>query len=411
MRTMSRERALFGLRHTARRTGAGSILAALAAALLVSLPVAAAKTPGNTYCFYGTCHRVKSIAETEAMVGIPHTIAASFYDSCKVDSHNPCGLTSSGEPFDPDQPDNAASPIYPDGTKILVWSPETKRAAVLRVNNAGPYWGERKLDVSRATAEQLGFHDRGVADLTVKVIDAPNDVEATYSEGRRYEPVQGYLGQFDSAEAAEMALNALMGLEAIASSVIAPMTGGAVVAARAEAGHKTQHVKLATAAPVPRATQTEPRAVDRKAPPGILDLPAELTRLLDSVGEVFEPAEARRSLAAHGKVRAKSPAPVVAGQRAATPRVAARSAQDKEVRVASVTKRQPQQRAKTTVARTEAAKPAKVAMRPASAATHKTSTIAGPPNDNPAFSSRHDAPAGTARKGKVAAKGTGQRKA
>lgn len=84
-----------------------------------STPVAA-KTPGETYCYYGTCHRVKSIAETEALVGFAETLPASFYDSCKKDKLNPCGLTSSGEAFNPDAPDNAASPIYPDGTTLLV---------------------------------------------------------------------------------------------------------------------------------------------------------------------------------------------------------------------------------------------------------------------------------------------------
>ncbi len=118
-------------------------------------------------------------------------LSSSFYDSCKNDRLNPCGLTSSGEAFNPDAPDNAASPIYPDGTMLLVWSPESREAAVVRVNNAGPYWGDRKLDVSRATAERLGFKDRGVADLQVRVIDAPAAEEATYVKNRTYDRLPG----------------------------------------------------------------------------------------------------------------------------------------------------------------------------------------------------------------------------
>ncbi len=72
-----------------------------------------AKAPGRTYCFYKTCHRVKSIAETQALVGRDLTVMASHYDSCKKDRFNPCGLTSSGEPFFPERADNAASPILP----------------------------------------------------------------------------------------------------------------------------------------------------------------------------------------------------------------------------------------------------------------------------------------------------------
>lgn len=175
-----------------------------------------AKTPGSTYCFYGKCHRVKSLSETEALVGQEMTIATSFYDSCKSDRYNPCGLTSSGEVFRPDRADNAASPIYPDGTKLLVWSPDSGAAAIIRVNNAGPYWGNRKLDVSKATADKLGFSGSGVANLVVRVLDAPTSEEATYRKNRTYEPVPGYIGTYASADGASQGAAELMALEALA---------------------------------------------------------------------------------------------------------------------------------------------------------------------------------------------------
>lgn len=215
---------------------------------------AEAKTPGETYCYYGTCHRVKSIAETEALVGTAEMMSSSFYDSCKKDSLNPCGLTSSGEAFNPDAPDNAASPIYPDGTTLLVWSPESREAAVLRVNNAGPYWGDRKLDVSRATAERLGFKDRGVADLQVRVIDAPATDEATYVKNRSYNRLPGYIGKYDSLNAAQAGMAAAMALEAMAPSVLAPVAGGVVAAARTGVTPPpAEAVAVAAAAPVAQA--------------------------------------------------------------------------------------------------------------------------------------------------------------
>jgi rare lipoprotein A len=164
---------------------------------------AEAKTPGKTYCFYGKCHRVKTIAETEALVGTETTLMASHYDSCKRDRYNPCGLTSSGEAFDSEAPNNAASPIYPDGTTLLVWSPETKVSLVMRVNNAGPYWGNRSLDVSRGAAEALGFAGQGVAKLMIRVIDAPSAEEATYKRNRSYDPVPGHIGTFPSLDEAQ----------------------------------------------------------------------------------------------------------------------------------------------------------------------------------------------------------------
>ena len=67
---------------------------------------------------------------------------------------NPCGLTSSGAAFRPGLADNAASPLLPDGTVILAYNPKTGDASVLRITNAGPYSGDRKLDVSRAAGSR-----------------------------------------------------------------------------------------------------------------------------------------------------------------------------------------------------------------------------------------------------------------
>jgi rare lipoprotein A (peptidoglycan hydrolase) len=181
---------------------------ALIAALAVSAsPVfmadqAEAKTPGKTYCYKGTCHQVKTLAETAALIGRDENLTASFYDDCKVDRFNPCGLTSSGEKFRPNDADNAASPIYPDGTVVLLWNEKNGQAAVVRINNAGPYWGKRKIDVSRATAEKLGFKKRGVAKLAVRVISAPDKAEARYKKNRRYDAVPGELGRFASLDSA-----------------------------------------------------------------------------------------------------------------------------------------------------------------------------------------------------------------
>lgn len=175
---------------------------ALAALMLMPALRADAKTPGKTYCFLGVCHRVQTLDETARQVGKTVVKHTSFYDDCSKDRFNPCGLTSSGEAFRPGRPDNAASPIYPNGTKLLVFNPQTRQSAVIRVNNAGPYWGNRTLDVSRGVAEKLGFAKRGVARLEVKVIRAPTRAEATYSRNRVYAPVPGPTGTFGSIDQA-----------------------------------------------------------------------------------------------------------------------------------------------------------------------------------------------------------------
>ena len=134
-----------------------------------SLP-ALAKKPGATYCINSVCHRVKTVDEVKAEIGLEVTQAASFYDHCEVDPHNPCTPLSSGEKFHADRPDNAASPIYPNGTVLALVNPKTSATAVVRINNSGPYFKGRLLDVSRATAVQLGFLDAGIALLKVKVV-------------------------------------------------------------------------------------------------------------------------------------------------------------------------------------------------------------------------------------------------
>lgn len=212
------------------RITAWALLAVLATTGL--LWPAFAKTPGETYCFYGKCHRVKTLSEMQELVGTQSIMAASHYESCLRDRYNPCGLTSSGEPFAPDRPDNAASPIYPDGTIVLVWSPVTGEAAVLRINNAGPYWDDRTLDVSIATAKLLGFHNQGVASLAVRVLSAPTEEEAAYKRKRTYDRVLGHIGKFESPKAAMAMVATLTAAEALASSVFAPAAGHAVITAR-----------------------------------------------------------------------------------------------------------------------------------------------------------------------------------
>jgi rare lipoprotein A len=199
------------------RLFAGVLAGALFGPLSVDVE---AKTPGQTYCFNGTCHRVKTIAETERMVGRTERVLTSFYDRCGKDRYNPCGLTSSGEVFRADRPDNAASPIYPNGTRLLVWHPGNRRTLVVRVNNAGPYWGNRKLDLSRAAAQRLGVS--GVTSLQVKVLAAPTRAEATYQKHRTYAAVPGYVGVFQSIESAfsefGRAVGSLFSTPAVAST-------------------------------------------------------------------------------------------------------------------------------------------------------------------------------------------------
>jgi len=181
-------------------------------ASLSTVPTAEAKSPGTRYCFHGYCHRVGTLAQTDTLVGWRGYVLASYYDSCHLDRLNPCGLTSSGAVFRADRPDNAASPLLPDGTVILAYNPKTGDASVLRITNAGPYSGQRNLDVSRAAAEKLGFRKQGVAALVISVLQSPTKAEASYVRKRVYPMVPGYLGRFATVDIALEAAQARFGL-------------------------------------------------------------------------------------------------------------------------------------------------------------------------------------------------------
>jgi rare lipoprotein A len=68
----------------------------------------------------------------------------------------------------------------------------------VRINNAGPYWGNRLIDLSRGLADRLGVG--GVSRVTVEVLAAPTAAEARYKRGRRYPPVAGFIGRVASVE-------------------------------------------------------------------------------------------------------------------------------------------------------------------------------------------------------------------
>ena len=266
-----------------------SALAAMALTVNFATPTEA-KTPGSTYCYYGVCHRVKTIDETKALVGVEETITASHYDDCKHDRYNPCGLTSSGERFYADRPDNTASPIYPDGTMLLVWSPDTGRALVVRVNNAGPYWGDRTLDLSRAAADRLGYEGAGIGKLQVRVIKAPEPEEAVYVENRTYLPVPGDIGRYSSLDAAEQGMAVAMALQASAASPMAPVT-----AANTFTSHDTEQLVAEAPQALGRATMAL-AAADTMMTTGSLGLLTQSVRPLHPAVQTVASLDLRRDM-------------------------------------------------------------------------------------------------------------------
>jgi len=65
----------------------------------------------------------------------------------------------------------AAHRTLPLGTWIKVTNLKNGRWVVVRVNDRGPYAGNRILDLSYAAAQSLGFRAKGVQKVKVEVID------------------------------------------------------------------------------------------------------------------------------------------------------------------------------------------------------------------------------------------------
>lgn len=82
-------------------------------------------------------------------------------------------LTASGELFDQSAM-TAAHPSLPFDTYLKVTNLENGQSIVVRINDRGPYVGERSLDLSRQAAECLGSEITGVVPYEAKILK-PSD--------------------------------------------------------------------------------------------------------------------------------------------------------------------------------------------------------------------------------------------
>lgn len=75
--------------------------------------------------------------------------------------------TASGEPFDPSDL-TAAHRTLPLGTRVRVTHERTGESVVVRVNDRGPFHGDRVIDLSRAAADAIGLTQRGTGTVSIE---------------------------------------------------------------------------------------------------------------------------------------------------------------------------------------------------------------------------------------------------
>ena len=85
--------------------------------------------------------------------------------------------TASGEIFDKNEL-TAAHPTFPLGSYAKIYNFDNKKEIIVKINDRGPYSGNRILDVSEKAADALNFKHSGVAKVGIKLVkkeDIPKD--------------------------------------------------------------------------------------------------------------------------------------------------------------------------------------------------------------------------------------------
>ncbi|QKG71879.1 septal ring lytic transglycosylase RlpA family protein [Erythrobacter mangrovi] len=78
--------------------------------------------------------------------------------------------TASGEIFDMHAM-TAAHRTLPFGTLVQVTNPDNGRSVVVRINDRGPFHGNRVIDVSRAAATELGLIGPGHGQVELALVE------------------------------------------------------------------------------------------------------------------------------------------------------------------------------------------------------------------------------------------------
>ncbi len=100
--------------------------------------------------------------------GYQETGTASWYGQETLDQHNN-QPTAYGETFYPDRP-SAAHKYLPLPAIVRVTNLETNASVIVRVNDRGPFVGNRVIDLSAEAAKQLGFYGKGTAKVKLEVV-------------------------------------------------------------------------------------------------------------------------------------------------------------------------------------------------------------------------------------------------
>ena len=78
-------------------------------------------------------------------------------------------LTANGEIYD-QMALTAAHKSLKFGTLLKVTNPKNGKSVIIRINDRGPYIGDRELDLSKGAAIELGLIEKGVARVKIEEV-------------------------------------------------------------------------------------------------------------------------------------------------------------------------------------------------------------------------------------------------
>ena len=136
-------------------------------------------------------------------IGKPYTVAGKKFYPAENPDYDETGqaswygpkfhkrMTSNGEWFDMDYR-SAAHPTLPLPSYAKVTNLENGRQMVVRINDRGPFVGTRIIDLSRKSADILGFRSKGKAKVRVQYIGpAPLNDTGTHLADMNDELIRG----------------------------------------------------------------------------------------------------------------------------------------------------------------------------------------------------------------------------
>jgi rare lipoprotein A len=164
-------------------------LAQFGACATLCLLVANCANRGNIDSRYGVSPSARLVSPGEPVpkgggvyrVGSPYMVGGRVYVPHDDPNYNAVGLaswygddfhgrqTANGEIFDVNSI-SAAHPTLPLPSYVRVTNLSNGHSLIVRVNDRGPYHGDRIIDVSMRAAHLLGFTNRGVAWVRVQYV-------------------------------------------------------------------------------------------------------------------------------------------------------------------------------------------------------------------------------------------------